>query len=227
MTGEICKTYLISYNCNMIMGWVSMFFVFLSSVTGMHTFNLYQGLEPLLKIFQTAALLEILHVALGLVKSSLTMTTFQVFSRIFVVWGILHNIPEIQNDVSVKMFLFAWFLTESIRYMYYFFMLIGFIPYFLLWARYSLFVGLYPLGVCGELLCMYKSMPYIKERGILNLTLPNRVNASFNFYYLLIIVMISYIPIFPQLFSRMLTQRDKALRMMSKKVAEMAKKKQT
>lgn len=223
---EIPKTYLIAYNCNMIMGWVSMLFVLLSSVTGLKKFNLYEGIEPILKIFQTAALLEILHVALGLVKSNLTMTTFQVFSRIFVVWGIMHNIPEIHNHLSVMMFLFAWFVTESIRYTYYFFMLIGFIPYYLIWARYSLFIGLYPLGVVGELLCMYKSLHYVEERGILNLTLPNRLNASFNFYYFLIAVMLSYIPIFPQLFSHMLTHREKALRLMAKKSAEITKKKQ-
>ena len=41
---------------------------------------------------------------------------------------------------------------------------------------------------------MYKSLHYIQERGILNLTLPNRLNASFNFYYFLIAVMLSYIP---------------------------------
>ncbi|CAI9721039.1 Hypothetical predicted protein [Octopus vulgaris] len=227
MTEEIYKTYLIAYNCNMIMGWSSILFMMIGHIAGISsTKGLYTSLGPMVKIFQTGAVLEVLHVAIGIVKSNLRMTFFQVFSRLFVVWGIMQHVPEAQENVGVVMFLVAWVITEIIRYTYYFCMLLSMVPYYLMWARYSLFVGLYPLGVTGELLCMFRSLPYISARNTLSLSLPNRLNVSFSFYYFLIAVMLSYIPIFPQLFGRMLSQRKRVLAMMARKRAEMASKKE-
>ena len=37
-----------------------MLFVFFSTITGVEKFDLYEAIEPILKIFQTAALLEVI-----------------------------------------------------------------------------------------------------------------------------------------------------------------------
>jgi very-long-chain (3R)-3-hydroxyacyl-CoA dehydratase len=46
---------------------------------------------------QTAAVLEILHVILGLVRSSLATTTIQVASRLFSVWAIAACFPSVRS----------------------------------------------------------------------------------------------------------------------------------
>jgi very-long-chain (3R)-3-hydroxyacyl-CoA dehydratase len=50
---------------------------------------------------QTAAVLEILHVILGLVRSSLATTTIQVASRLFSVWAIAACFPSVRFPVPV------------------------------------------------------------------------------------------------------------------------------
>uniref|UniRef100_A0A1A7X5Z8 Very-long-chain (3R)-3-hydroxyacyl-CoA dehydratase n=1 Tax=Iconisemion striatum TaxID=60296 RepID=A0A1A7X5Z8_9TELE len=47
--------------------------------------------------------------------------------------------------------------------------------------------------------------------GMYSMRLPNKYNVSFDYYYCLIIVMLSYIPLFPQLYLHMLRQRRRVL----------------
>ncbi len=49
--------------------------------------------------------------------------------------------------MGVLLVCFAWSVTEVVRYSYYAFNILGFVPYLLTWCRYSLFIILYPLGV--------------------------------------------------------------------------------
>lgn len=48
--------------------------------------NLYKNNEFLLQIFQTAALLEVVHAAIGIVRSNPFLVFVQVLSRLAVVW---------------------------------------------------------------------------------------------------------------------------------------------
>lgn len=41
------------------------------------------------------AFLQIVHAALGLVKSNPVLTAFQIFSRVLVTWGIAYSVPEV------------------------------------------------------------------------------------------------------------------------------------
>ena len=50
---------------------------------------------------QTAAVLEILHVLLGFVRSSLATTTIQVASRLFSVWAIAASFPSVRSPRPV------------------------------------------------------------------------------------------------------------------------------
>ncbi|NXD00271.1 HACD2 dehydratase, partial [Certhia familiaris] len=177
--------------------------------------NLYYSIEKPLKFFQTGALLEecllIAKYLPGIVPSSVVLTAFQVMSRVFLTWAVTHSVKEVQTEDSVLLFVVAWTITEIIRYSFYTFSLLNHLPYLIKWARYTLFIVLYPMGVSGELLTIYAALPFVRQSGLYSISLPNKYNFSFDYYTFLILVMISYIPIFPQLYFHMLHQRRKVL----------------
>jgi len=201
--------YLILYNLVQAIGWAA---IFINTIMNSdHQNQLYDGVKVLLSIFQTLALLEIVHAATGLVRSNPVLTGFQVLSRVYIVLGVFNLVAESQKQIGLLLVLIAWCITEVIRYSYYAAALLQNMPYALQWARYTLFFVLYPLGVTGELLSVYTALPYVRQRGILSISLPNVANISFNYYYALIVIMLSYIPIFPQLYGHMIAQRRKII----------------
>ncbi|XP_017328476.1 very-long-chain (3R)-3-hydroxyacyl-CoA dehydratase 1 isoform X1 [Ictalurus punctatus] len=208
----IATAWLMFYNIAMTAGWL----VLAVAMTryyfqkGTHK-GLYRSIARTLKFFQTFALLEVGHCAIGIVRTSVIVTGVQVSSRIFMVWFITHSIRQVQNQESVILFLVVWTVTEITRYSFYTFSLLKHLPYFIKWARYNMFIVMYPLGVIGELMTIYAALPYVRKAGMYSLRLPNKYNVSFDYYYFLIIVMLSYIPLFPQLYFHMLRQRRKVL----------------
>ncbi|KAL5014814.1 hypothetical protein ScPMuIL_009084 [Solemya velum] len=205
-------SYLTAYNVAQMLGWTAIMLGMVNHLLNMQTnVKLYSDVAPLLNIFQTAAFLEIIHSVFGLVKSSVFMTTFQVFSRILLTWGVVYSVESVQDSIGVTLFLFAWTITEIIRYSFYFFTLLGQVPDILIWCRYTFFIVLYPIGVTGELLTIAGSLSYVKETKLYSFPLPNVANISFNYYYYLLAVMFSYIPLFPQLYFHMVGQRKKVL----------------
>ena len=139
------------------------------------------------------------------------LTGFQVFSRLFVTWAVIHSYPEAREDKGFPMLLVAWSVTEIIRYSYYALGLFNATPWILTWLRYTLFIGLYPLGVSGELMCSIACLPSIYREKPLSVALPNAWNFTFNSYVVMILILLSYIPIFPQLYLHMFAQRRKIL----------------
>ncbi|KAI3356069.1 hypothetical protein L3Q82_017334 [Scortum barcoo] len=105
--------------------------------------GLYYSIEKPLKFFQTGAILEILHCAVGIVPSSVVLTGFQVMSRVFLTWAVTHSVREVQSEDSVLLFVTAWTVTEIIRYSFYTFSLLNHLPYLIKWARPG-------LGLAGE-----------------------------------------------------------------------------
>jgi very-long-chain (3R)-3-hydroxyacyl-CoA dehydratase len=55
--------------------------------------------------------------------------------------------------------LLAWSATEVIRYSFYGFTLLGKIPSWLLWLRYTTFYLLYPIGATSEAAGIYSTLP--------------------------------------------------------------------
>ncbi|XP_071026725.1 very-long-chain (3R)-3-hydroxyacyl-CoA dehydratase 1-like isoform X1 [Oncorhynchus clarkii lewisi] len=208
----IAVAWLTFYNIAMTAGWLvlamAMMRFYLQKAT--HK-GLYKSIARTLKFFQTVALVEVSFWDIGIVRTSVIVTGVQVCSRIFMVWFITNSIKQIQNEESVILFLVVWTLTEITRYSFYTFNLLNHLPYFIKWARYNMFIIMYPLGVAGELLTIYAALPFVRKTGMLSMRLPNKYNISFDYYYFLIIVMLSYIPLFPQLFFHMLRQRRKVL----------------
>lgn len=151
-------------------------------------------ISPSLSFFQTLQLIEVLHNIIGLVPSSAFTTFMQILSRLVVVWGILDAVPESRLSLGLPLLMSAWSVAEITRYAYYGLNLINLVPYPLLWARYTFFTFLYPIGVTGELLAIYSALPYLQSRGIYSYALPNKLNISFHFYIVVILICLGYVP---------------------------------
>ncbi|XP_062823483.1 very-long-chain (3R)-3-hydroxyacyl-CoA dehydratase 2 isoform X2 [Anolis carolinensis] len=134
--GALATAYLVLYNVVMTAGWLVIAVGLVRAYIAKGSYhNLYYSIEKPLKFFQTGALLEILHCAIGIVPSSVVLTAFQVMSRVFLTWAVTHSVKEVQTEDSVLLFVVAWTVTEIIRYSFYTFSLLNHLPYLIKWAR--------------------------------------------------------------------------------------------
>lgn len=98
--GVVGKSYLVLYNVAQFLGWSYMLYLLSPhlrrSLEGGDRGQLYVSIGNTLKLFQTLAVLEILHAAVGLVKSNPLLTGFQVRKskqcQIINVPGIRHSL---------------------------------------------------------------------------------------------------------------------------------------
>lgn len=186
-----------------------------------------QTVEAPLKLAQTAAILEVIHAALGLVRSPVMITATQVASRIWILWGIIVIAPTYTTSralvlldvpgplptlsLSLATLLTAWCFSEIIRYSFFAFKEAGLQPYFLLWLRYTAFIVLYPLGVSSELAMVALALPELRATQKFNISMPNSWNFGFTYWIACLVGVVAYLPGFPQLYVYMLTQRRKIL----------------
>ncbi|KAJ8978175.1 hypothetical protein NQ317_009663 [Molorchus minor] len=208
---SLTKNYLIAYNAILAVGWTHLLYLLITYPLKPSTLSLYETVKYSLFIFQNAAVLEVVHAVIGIVKSNPILTAFQVASRVIVVCGILMATNSGRESVGLPLALTAWSVTEIIRYSTYTLNLLGVVPHFLVWLRYSLFIGLYPLGITGELLCIYAASKEIGKYQLYSIAMPNWLNVIFNYQYILWVLMFLYIPLFPQLYMHMFSQRRKVL----------------
>lgn len=212
------------YNAALAAGWG--FVLFLTYKTVLlekgGSEDVWKVVELPLKISQTAAVMEVVHSAIGLVRSPLGITATQVASRIWCLWLIIvpclpttvsGSIPVIPGVFSLNLIslLTAWCISEVIRYGFFALKEAGFTPYFATWLRYSGFIVLYPIGVASELTMAWLALPIIKATDLWSINMPNAWNFGFSYYVVCLIVMATYIPGLPQLYGYMLTQRKKIL----------------
>lgn len=171
--------YLTLYNLLQFFGWLAV---------------LFTGRLDLLMWFQTIQLLEVVHCMIGFVKSSAFQTFMQILSRIIIVWVALVPYPETRQTIGLNMIMWAWPLAETTRYIYYALNLMKLNLYFVTWLRYTLFIGLYPLGVSGELLILYRLLLITQKTGAYSYKLPNILNVSFYGDIAIIVLILSYVP---------------------------------
>ncbi|GAU98976.1 hypothetical protein RvY_10042 [Ramazzottius varieornatus] len=197
------KTYLVAYNIVQLCGWLFILTQIVRCVlTGE---DLWRATSPPLKVFQTMAVLEVAHTAMGLVRSNTMITGLQVASRLFVLWCVLDYSTMARVSYGFSLTLICWTIAEIVRYAFYALNLVGMDVDPVVWARYSLFLVLYPLGITGELWTTYAALPKIASEQPFSV-------GGFNWvYYMTIMLMLSYIPVFPKLFGHMLSQRRKTL----------------
>ncbi|KAF2352313.1 Protein-tyrosine phosphatase-like PTPLA [Trinorchestia longiramus] len=203
--------YLCTYNLCLSLGWTILMIQFLCHILYEGRPGLWDATSTALLVFQSLAILEVVHCIVGLVRSSPVLTFFQVSSRLFLTWPILYCLPESRDSLGFPLVLFAWSLTEIVRYLFYFLGLIGSVPQFLVYLRYTMFIVLYPLGVTGEMLCYFTALPLVQQHRYFSLNLPNVLNFAFDSYYAFIIVIVLYIPVFPKLYLHMFAQRKKVV----------------
>ena len=159
--------------------------------------DLHAQVEQPLKIFQTAAVLEVLHALTGLVRAPVFTTVIQVLSRQVLLWAIVVPFEATHTMPRFATMLLAWSVTEVIRYSFYGFALVlGAAPYPLVWLRYTLFFVLYPLGVGSELALITASLDELEQLG---------------YRTLFIWIMVAYLPGFPLLYTHMIAQRAKVI----------------
>lgn len=171
--------YLIVYNLVQFCGWAVV---------------LFTGRLDFLMWFQSLQLIEVLHCMVGLVKSSAFQTFAQILSRLIIVWCALVPFHETHQTVGLDMILWAWPLAETTRYIYYALNLMQLNLYLVTWARYTFFIGLYPLGVSGELLILYKLIQIVRATTKYSYPLPNPLNISLHADIALILIILSYVP---------------------------------
>ncbi|XP_017778144.1 PREDICTED: very-long-chain (3R)-3-hydroxyacyl-CoA dehydratase 1 [Nicrophorus vespilloides] len=212
-SGPLAKAYLIFYNFAQTIGWSYLMYQVIDYYmdSDVNKVSLYEKVKWTVIFFQNAALLEVVHAVIGIVSSSPMITIQQVASRVIVVCGVLMATELPRKSIGFPLLLFAWSITEIIRYSNYALNLMNSVPHFLVWLRYSTFIILYPIGVTGELLCLYSAQQEVGDTGLWTISMPNTYNVIFNYRYFLIAVMSLYIPLFPQMYLHMVSQRKKVL----------------
>lgn len=212
-SSTLTKLYLILYNGIQTVGWSYIFY----QLVAYYTFDkgngqtLWEYLGNAVIFFQNAAALEIIHAATRLVPSNPVITTAQVMSRVIVVCGIVMATPTGKTSPGLPLALLAWSITEIIRYGYYALNLLGSAPYFIIFLRYTTFIVLYPIGVTGEMLCVYWAQSYVRKTKMWSIQMLNAFNFTFSYYFVLWVLLGLYIPLFIPMYMHMFAQRRKIL----------------
>ncbi|EIM24202.1 PTPLA-domain-containing protein [Wallemia mellicola] len=127
----------------------------------------YFDIGSIVQFVQSIAILEVVHVIIGFVRSPLPTTAMQVASRLYIVYYIAPLFVQAQYNFVYTTMIIAWSLTEIIRYSFYTTSLVGCKSSVLNWLRYTTFYVLYPLGAGSEATLIASTMP----KG-----LPNNIN---------------------------------------------------
>jgi len=147
----LVKYYLVAYNLFQLVGWSVVFFQFVSYLSAPTSGSLYSSVAYVLNIVQWAMWLEAFHGLIGFTKSDAFTAGLQVFSRVALVQILNFSDSTAVDATWGKLMLFAWSVTEMVRYSFFTTNLLGVKLYPLLWMRYTFFIVLYPMGVTGEL----------------------------------------------------------------------------
>lgn len=205
--------YLILYNVAQFLGWTVFFVLFVMNYASTQDIKTtYDNTFYILQIFQYAALLEIVHIILRLVRSPLFTTFVQVMSRVIIVF-VLYKIKS-SLSIGYVLLSLAWSSTEMVRYTYYYLSLIKHnyinsfeLPYLLVWCRYSFFIVLYPIGVSGELITLWNSTKELK----------NYTYGQYSLAHLVYFAFVLYVPGLFMLYTYMLKQRKSTLKKLKEK----------
>lgn len=184
--------YLILYNISCCAGWAIVLAQAIQSLISsdgslleaMASVYDAPSLAKVLSIVQSAALLEIVHAAIGFVRSPVLITAMQVGSRIAALFALTQS-PEAAHQFGAGLMIISWASVEVPRYAFYVAALITGdatkkTPYPLFWLRYSLFAVLYPTGITGELTVFLAAA---KDNSFL--TLLGEESTSFMYYFIM------------------------------------------
>lgn len=220
--GRFLRIYLLGYNLIAFASWMWVASVCLSPKYRHHLFNgsakstdLWQDISLPLKIAQTLSVLECLHSVFGIVRSSSVATVTQVVSRLHIVWLIWRLIPAARSTNAFVITVVAWTLTELIRYSFYAIQATcRFVWFPLVWLRYSIFIPAYPLGILGEVICIWTSLDFLRSTPSLRtypVPMPNILNFHVDLFALYWAILIGYLPGSVYLYMHMVNRRARVL----------------
>ncbi|CAN3371404.1 hypothetical protein DIURU_005124 [Diutina rugosa] len=135
------------------------------------------------------SVLELVHIAGGLVRAPLSAALMQCYARLGMCLGVLWNQKQWAPEWAFRAMIFAWGITEVIRYTYY-------LVKRGTWLRYSAFIVLYPLGLISEATIAWSVLPHVTH--------------WFQKWFLYV-GLAMYLPGFVMLYSYMWKQRRKQL----------------
>lgn len=127
--------------------------------------NSHSFVGSIVALTQSLAILEVVHAAIGWVRSPVITTATQVASRLFMVWGVTERYSQAWSSPFYASMVLAWAITECIRYPFYANQLLGAGSPGLLWARYTTFYVLYPIGATSEAMCLLATLPPFSNFG--------------------------------------------------------------
>ncbi|CAN6542097.1 unnamed protein product [Malus baccata var. baccata] len=113
------RLYLSLYNWTVFLGWFQVPRLALKTLSESGHQHVYNAVERPLLLAQSAAVLEIVHGLVGLVRSPVTATLPQIGSRLYLTWGILWSFPETRSHMLVCSLVISWSITEIIRYSFF------------------------------------------------------------------------------------------------------------
>ncbi|RLW03825.1 hypothetical protein DV515_00006493 [Chloebia gouldiae] len=168
-------------------------------------YDTFHTISDMMYFCQTLALMEIMNSLIGLVRSPLIPSVVQAFGRNLVLFVILGSLEEMQSKPVVFFIFYFWSISELFRYPYYMLSCIGIEWKPLTWLRYTVWIPLYPLGGLAEAVCIVQSIPIFSETGKFSLGLPNPLNVTIQFPFVLQIYLIAlflgkYLILFLRLF---------------------------
>ncbi|KAJ4842273.1 hypothetical protein Tsubulata_023795 [Turnera subulata] len=203
---SISRLYLFAYNSLQAIGWGTALFRILTNFVSTKSLDgAYASAGDLICFSQTAAFLEVIHGALGIVPSGVLFPFLQWGGRTHFVLAIVRNISQVQQLPSVFITFVAWCLAEVIRYPHYALSTIGSCPSWLTYLRYTAFIVLYPIGLApGEMWTMYQALPIVKEK---NLYADFFAAFPFSYYNFLRVLLVCYPLPWSSLYMRLLKQR--------------------
>eukprot|EP00611_Tribonema_gayanum_P022001 TRINITY_DN433_c0_g2_i5.p1 TRINITY_DN433_c0_g2~~TRINITY_DN433_c0_g2_i5.p1 ORF type:complete len:194 (-),score=38.54 TRINITY_DN433_c0_g2_i5:84-665(-) len=110
-----------------------------------------------------------------------------------------------QDHYAMALTTVSWALVEVPRYLFYVFNIMGNVPYPLFWLRYSLFAVLYPSGITGEIMTIVNGFDCLKALK----PVPLAGGISISMYHMALLVLATYVPGAPFMYSHMVTTRRK------------------
>ncbi|XP_078736968.1 very-long-chain (3R)-3-hydroxyacyl-CoA dehydratase 3 [Lampetra fluviatilis] len=141
--------------------------------------------HKVLRFCQLLALLEVVHPLAGLVSAALIPTALQVLGRGFMLFVVIGMHERLSATNAAFAVYYLWSAIEVFRYPYYMLGSVGVEWRLLTWIRYSLWIPLYPLGALAEAACVLSAIPLFEASQALSVRLPNALNSSVHFPYIL------------------------------------------
>ncbi|WFD36017.1 very-long-chain (3R)-3-hydroxyacyl-CoA dehydratase [Malassezia cuniculi] len=159
----------------------------------------------LVLVFQSLAILEVVHALIGWVAANPVIVAIQVFSRLAVLWAVVEKYTAAAHSPYYALLIFAWSFSEIARYPFYVNQLMDSPSYMALWGRYTWFIVLYPIGVLSEIKLILLTLPFNGQWPWVDSTgWTNR-----DWFFLCLIPL--YVPGLFILYTRLLAQRSKVL----------------